>query len=52
LEKHTADNGFQIPPAFNPAGNIYPGLAGKGDQMKGIAGTEIIPQEFPGHIVV
>jgi hypothetical protein len=35
-QQHTADDGFQVSPAFDPAGNFHPGFIGKGDQVEGI----------------
>jgi hypothetical protein len=52
LEEHTAYDGFQVPPAFHPAGNVHPGRGGEGNQVKGVAGPEKFPEKGPGHIVV
>jgi hypothetical protein len=51
-QQHAADNGFQVSPAFDPAGDFHPGFIGKGDQMEGIPQAQIVPEKRAGKITV
>jgi hypothetical protein len=49
-EEHPADDGFQVPPLPDPAGQFQPGLPGKGNQVEGVSHEKIFPEKGPGDI--
>jgi hypothetical protein len=51
-QQHTANDSFQIPLAFNTAGNFHPWFVRKGDKMKSIPQAQVIPQKRAGKVLV
>jgi hypothetical protein len=50
-EENPSDNRFHVPYSLNTAGDLHPGLIGKGNKMKGIADTEEFGKEGTGKII-
>jgi hypothetical protein len=51
-QQHTADNGFQVPPAFDSAGNFHLRLAGNNNKVEGVPQTQIILKKRTGKVLV
>jgi hypothetical protein len=51
-QQYAADNGFQVPPAFDSAGNLHLRLAGNNNKVEGVPQTQVIPKKRAGKVVV
>jgi hypothetical protein len=50
-QQHAADDGFKLPLTGYAAGNLQPGLIGKGNKVKGIADAQEFRKKRTGHVI-
>jgi hypothetical protein len=51
-QQHAGNDRFQVPPAFDSAGNLHAGFVRKGDKVKRVAQPQVVAQERTGKVIV